>query len=233
MNLSNRRWLATRRALRRLPWLHVASVRVLRWIFGDYEERFSAALIEELRYGDCFWDVGANLGDYTASASEKVGALGSVIAIEPSPACAHELRAVAASAGNVHVVEAALSDFDGEASFSIADGDYAVSNRLTDASSTGEASLVARVTTGDSLARGGVRLPNVIKIDVEGYELEVLRGMRSTLMSEAVRAVFLEVHFGQLDARGMPDASALAMSALQSAGFSIRWVDASHAVARR
>ncbi|NEQ84963.1 MAG: FkbM family methyltransferase [Moorea sp. SIO2I5] len=41
--------------------------------------------------------------------------------------------------------------------------------------------------------------PNILKIDVEGFEIEVLKGMQTVLASSTLRAVFIEVHFKLLE----------------------------------
>ncbi len=91
-----------------------------------------------------------------------------------------------------------------------------------------------KVTTGDQLiAFKKVSPPNVIKIDVEGFELEVLQVLEHTLRSPQCRAVFVEVHFGILDRRGDRYAPLKVASLLQGAGHRTRWVDASHIAAER
>ena len=86
------------------------------------------------------------------------------------------------------------------------------------------------VIPGDSLV--DLPLPNVVKIDVEGYEPEVIRGMANTL--RCVRAAFVEIHFAILEGRGMPQAPAEIVQSLRTLGFTtIRWVDASHIMALR
>lgn len=70
--------------------------------------------------------------------------------------------------------------------------------------------------------------PTAIKIDVEGFELNVLKGMSRTLNSESLKAVFLEVHFQELAEMGLRDAPREIVRVLSNAGFSIRWTDSSH-----
>ena len=69
--------------------------------------------------------------------------------------------------------------------------------------------------------------PTVVKIDVEGLEGEVIRGMHRIL--GGVRALFVEIHFQILDARGMRQTPAALVKELRGLGFSrIEWPDASH-----
>jgi Methyltransferase FkbM domain len=59
---------------------------------------------------------------------------------------------------------------------------------------------------GASPIESGTKSPNAIKMDVEGYELEMLEGFGPTLASRAPRVVGVEVHFGILRDRGMQNA---------------------------
>jgi Methyltransferase FkbM domain len=93
-----------------------------------------------------------------------------------------------------------------------------------------EAGLVeVGIMRADDLIRNQrVRPPTVIKIDVEGYELEVLRGFGDLLESKDLLAVFIEVHFRLLHERGLDNAPDEISSRLIRAGFKVRWLDLSH-----
>lgn len=97
-----------------------------------------------------------------------------------------------------------------------------------------ENGVSVRISTGDGLVeQGDVPIPSVVKIDTEGFELDVLRGMTDLLGKPEVRAVFVEVHFGLLCERGQPKAPADIERLLKLAGFATRWVDPSHIAAER
>jgi hypothetical protein len=78
-----------------------------------------------------------------------------------------------------------------------------------------------------------VDVPNVVKIDVEGFELEVLSGMKQILANRALKAVGIEVHFKLLQERGLTRAPRQMESLLQEAGFLCSWPDSSHIFAVR
>lgn len=217
--------------MRRWPRLHRAVGRLVTLLQGKYEDRFFLALQRELRLGDCLWDVGANVGEYVARLSPVVGTAGHVVAIEPAPECVRRLKALASALPNVTVIATAMSDQDGEAQLSVADGPTAVSNKLRFPSDPD--TVTVAVNRGDTLVDTGVTAPNVLKIDVEGFEQEVLRGLPRTLADPSLRAVFLEMHFSQLDARGLPDAARAIVETLRRAAFKVQWVDPSHLIARR
>lgn len=159
-------------------------------------ECFSKAL----RPGDVVFDVGAYVGPYTLLASRVVGPSGHVYAFEPDPVARSLLeRNVGVNqALNVSVLPYAVGACDGWGSLAYGVlGDSAT--RITaadDAGSTG----VAIVSLRTFCRQRNVR-PDVIKIDVEGGEVDVL--VRPALDDVAgARCVFVELHERELQARG-------------------------------
>ena len=73
-----------------------------------------------------------------------------------------------------------------------------------------------------------------MKIDVEGFEYEVISGMQTTLNAAQCRAVFCELHFEVLEKRGLRQNPARIVKRLRSLGFAkVRWLDASHISAHK
>lgn len=145
---------------------------------GDYEI-MTANLIEAiLRPGDTFFDVGANIGFFSLLAARCVGAHGCVRAFEPLPDVRERLLRNIAMNGftNVHVGEEALCNTTGTAHFHRGPkGNHGMSSLRCMAGSV--QSIEVRTDRLDTIIEpeGRVRLA---KIDVEGAEMEVLRGMR-------------------------------------------------------
>jgi FkbM family methyltransferase len=205
---TNARSVARRLGL--VPMLH--RVRSL-WHAG-YEDSFSHALLSEIKPTDCVWDVGANVGYY----SERIASLAAqVVAFEPVPQIFSKLSKL--SLPNTTFVNLALADSEGVLPMSIS-GD---SSSL--AITVGKIAEV-RVGRGDDL---DLPQPNVVKIDVEGFELEAISGMQKRLRADECRALFCEVHFEVLEKRGLRQGPATLIKQLHSLGFSkIQWLDASH-----
>ena len=228
--------IAARSKLRRHPRMQRTVVRLLSLgrSADMYEHNFREAMLSCIRPGDCVWDVGANVGFYSELFALAVGPSGMVISFEPSPACVSlledRLRDRAAGA-SWEVVRLALSDSDGDAWLSLGDGDTAPSNHL--ASRDDACAVRVKTARGDSVLAGGRRAPAVIKIDVEGFEGEVLDGMKAVLGLPSLRAVCLEVHFAALSERGRPSEPDRITRLLQSEGFTLKWVDMSHVIACR
>jgi FkbM family methyltransferase len=156
------------------------------FLTGDYETGTLYFMEQVLRPGDIFIDAGANLGLMTIHASHLVGKQGAVVAFEPSPVICRRLRQnlILNSCDNVEVHEIALGD----------------ERRMTTLyedprANIGQASLIRTPGTVPLTEVSVHRLDDciqpihrprirLIKIDVEGYELPVLRGARELLTTE-------------------------------------------------
>jgi FkbM family methyltransferase len=206
---------------------HIANLRSQK----SYEQAFDDELFSTLKAGDVVWDVGANVGYYTKRFAEAVGPDGHVVAFEPFPATSERLRANMQGIPNYSLQTLALGGEAGEVTMLQGKDDLGATSRIVTQAENG---VAIRIATGDGLLEGGdIQMPTVLKIDTEGYELDVLRGMATLLASPIVRAVFVEVHFGLLTERGQPKAPAMIENLLKKAGFKIRWVDPSHIAAAR
>jgi FkbM family methyltransferase len=159
--------------------------------FGLVDKEQTAAVCRELRSGQTFFDLGANVGYYSILASRLVGSGGSVVAFEPvvrNVAFLHQ-HLMLNRAENVHVLPFAVSATTGLSSFS--PGESNAMGKL----GTGDM-LVATVTL-DEIARILNQVPDVIKIDVEGAEMEVFRGAKR-ILEERRPKIFLSTHSDEL-----------------------------------
>jgi FkbM family methyltransferase len=209
---------------------------------NSYEVKFHHEISAELRQGDVVWDVGANLGFYTRMFAERTGGSGRVVAFEPVPATYDELCRQTRDYPWVQNEQIALSDFDGSSRMLVPKLDTVGHLESLDTvghleSFVGEATtgigVDVRVMCGDSYRATSGMTPNLLKIDVEGFEEEVLAGMKSLLAAPELRAVFLEMHFEILESRGSSDAPMRIDKLLRSKGLTPRWVDGSHIAAKR
>ena len=138
-----------------------------------------------LMRGECAFDIGANQGHYTRCMLERVGPKGTVDAFEPNPEMAAVLRS-AVAAPNVKVHQCAVSEaITPHKEFFVdrREGMQAVAssfNRLDGLDGLTQPIQVETITIDHFCALHGVK-PKLIKIDVEGHELEVLRGAVDTI----------------------------------------------------
>lgn len=122
--------------------------------------------------GRDFLDIGAHIGYYSIYLSPLVRR---AYAFEPDPRNIEDLRANARLAGNVEVVEAAVSSRDGSAQLHLGQGS-AVSS-LEGAGADGDGAEVKTVTIDSFVASRPDIDVGLVKTDVEGHDLEALRGM--------------------------------------------------------
>jgi FkbM family methyltransferase len=199
----------------------------------SYEEKFHQEICAELRQGDLIWDVGANVGFYTKIFAERTGDSGRVFAFEPVPATFETLCRETKDYPWVQNEQIALGDFEGSGRMLVRESSTVGHLQRFDGEETTGVSVDVPVMCGDSYrARSGIT-PNVLKIDVEGFEEEVLAGMKSLLAAPELRVVFLEVHFETLEKRGRSEAPLRIEKLLRHKGLAPKWVDGSHIAARR
>jgi FkbM family methyltransferase len=167
---------------------------------GVYEPEQTAWARECLSPGDRFVDVGANFGWYTALASTIVGPAGSVFAFEPSPIAADAIdntitenqlknvtlvrSAVGAKSGNLHIYMPVNSAVHSPSAF------------FSDPAFIPLKVPLISLDRYEPISHGpAIKL---IKIDVEGYEPDVIAGMHQLVRQGTVKNIFLEFNSGWL-----------------------------------
>lgn len=180
-----------------------ARYRQLSWNPEEYRA-FRAAV----RPGSVVLDVGANVGSYTLLFAMWAGATGRVFAFEPAPEARDGLRmhvALNGLAARVEIVAAAAAATVGTARFRI-DGASGANAIAADPHAAAPGDIDVETTTIDAFCERHRTRPDVVKIDVEGAELDVLTGARQVLAQPDLQA-FLEFHPSVWAARGVtPDA---------------------------
>ena len=201
-----------------------------------YEDKFGTALLELVKVGDCVWDIGANIGFYTSRFSECVGSEGMVIAFEPVPACFIALKERVKNIPTIQTVNVAMGAKDGEVLMELENEDLAATHRVVSLSiqPAGTKTCTVEERSAVSIIEEHPEwFPNVIKIDVEGYEGLVFDGLDAFLKDSRLRCLGIEVHFRLLEERGERDRPWLIEQSLKHNGFKIRWTDSSHLIALR
>jgi FkbM family methyltransferase len=168
-----------------------AAHRHLTWNALEYD-----AFRQDVHPGDTVLDVGANLGAYTLLFGQWVGASGRVHAFEPAPAArAGLVRHVGLNGldARVSVWADAMGHADGTAVF-VAEGARG-DNRLCGTGPAPRGALEIGLTSIDMFCRRESCQPSLIKVDVEGAELDVLRGARATVAARGpALALYVEMH---------------------------------------
>ena len=201
----------------------------------DYEKEVERFIHLAVRQSDVVWDVGANRGLYTKMLATLVGKDGLVVAIEPEAKNIAHLASAVWPLANVTLVNAALTDHDGEITLYVNDSDpTGRTHSLTTAGSAIAKAQKVPCYSGDSLIKRRVApQPTFIKIDVEGSEERVLAGLVQTMESPALRGILVEVHFAALEQQGDAYAPVKIEKLLRSKNFAVKWLGRSHIAATR
>jgi FkbM family methyltransferase len=162
---------------------------------GRYYQQEICRLFEAmLRAGDQYLDIGANIGMTTLLAARLIGATGIGLVFEPNP------RAFARLAEHVRINRLtritafpdAVSSEESIAQLVVARGNSGLGSLAPAADCAGESFEVKTVTQNLMVDRLNPRESTFIKIDVEGYEVNVLRGI-SEILSWPEVAVVAEI----------------------------------------
>jgi FkbM family methyltransferase len=152
---------------------------------GVWEPYESSLILNLLRPGDVFVDVGANIGYFSLLAATVVGSSGQVFAFEPDPGN-FELMLASLQyndlASTVQAVQAALAEEDGEASLYLSDdnlGDHKIY-----APSQQRPSLAIKLLQGSRYLQSRVQHIDLIKVDTQGAEYRVMQGLMPLLQGQ-------------------------------------------------
>ncbi|TPJ40601.1 FkbM family methyltransferase [Mesorhizobium sp. B2-7-1] len=151
---------------------------------GTYELPVQEAIVSNLMPGDVFYDIGANIGFFSLIAARRVGPVGQVYSYEPVPRNAAAITRSCEANGlvGVHVFAEAVGAETGRAELFLARhlGGATLAAVSTPPDMNGRIE-VEMTTLDDSIAMHGLRPPTLVKVDVEGAEVDVFRGMAKTL----------------------------------------------------
>jgi FkbM family methyltransferase len=195
------RWqLASRLGLGAIALPFVSGTRLLatsgmagatgNWYCGLHEHDDMGFALHFLRASDCLLDIGANVGSYTVLAAGGVGAR--VVAVEPILGTFRALRAnvrLNDLDDRVTLLNIGLGAEEGTVRFT---HDLDSMNHALAPGEVVESAIDVAVVTLDSIAEPV--MPTFMKLDVEGYESQVLAGGRKTLRSETLRCLLIETN---------------------------------------
>lgn len=159
----------------------------------DSEIRLARFLINHLEPGDDFVDVGAHYGYFTMLSSKIVGDQGKVLSFEASPTTYKILQKNTASVININSLNLAVSDETADLAFYEFPNLYSEYNTLDVKQFQNETWFaqyqpkkinVKSIILDDYLSIKDVK-PKIIKIDVEGAELKVIKGLKHYLSQHA------------------------------------------------
>lgn len=188
------------------------------YFFGDLDSKVTWLCEALLRPGDTAVDIGANLGAVTLAMGKRVGVRGQVVAFEPIPRTASFLqRSIAANSSlPITLIPSAVGDSDGYVTMHIS-LDHSGRSSVVRGGDDAQKVLVPAVEASGALTSlGPIRL---VKIDVEGYEPFVLRGMRRVLRENPPAFILFEC---QADPTQTMRHESVRL--LQEHGYQIMWI---------
>ncbi|WP_135305889.1 FkbM family methyltransferase [Haloarcula amylovorans] len=164
------------------------------------ERHVLRAFLDALDGDETVWDVGACVGTYACFAIRRGD---HVVAFEPEPTNRERLRQnlrANAPAERWTVTPIALGREHATASLRSETTELGGGHHYVTPERSVESGIEVQTVSGDELVERGVPAPDVLKIDVQGAELDVLDGLTETL--NGVETVFVEVHERKCDRYG-------------------------------
>lgn len=163
---------------------------------GIYEPDKTQTICDLLKPGQTFIDVGGNKGDFSLLAAKIIGDNGRVLTFEPEPENCHwfEKSIKLNSYDSIQLFNLALSDSNGKAQLYL--GEKSGWHSLISAQgNTDNSTIEVEKRTLDSiLDENDIHQVDMMKIDVEGAEMEVLNGAKQTLDNNSDLILLLDLH---------------------------------------
>ncbi len=196
-------------------------------LLDGYSDREHAGLLYAfLKPGMTYFDIGANFGQFSLVAGQRVGPMGHVHAFEATSRMFTELDANVRLNAMVWVKpnHYAVCRSSQPMTMTLCTPGKEAFSSLGKPSLRSDAQIagtetVPGITLDDYCANHGITSIDLIKIDVEGAELEVIAGGHHTLRLPNVKTIVAE--FSDRNAKGMNSSTAQVRDALEAAGFNL------------
>ena len=190
---------------------------------GPYEHKFDDSIKLKTKTSRIFWDIGANQGIYT-SKFLKGPKCELVYAFEPNNSIAENLIEKYKDQKKLIVIEAAISNFSGSAFLSYGADSLQATTKLCE---NNEADATVKchrffelITTMDK--------PDLVKIDVEGSEVEILEDLCLCYQLLRGSTIFIEIHFSIIQSQNKDKSLSKSLNELKRCSVEFEWLDSSH-----
>lgn len=193
----------------------------------DPEKNIKKVFLNNIKKGDTIIDAGANIGEFSIIAAKKIGTDGNLISIEPLKETAEWLQKnlLLNNFHNYVVLESAvgrktevrtLFKKNESAGMGLLDP-------VIDGEKLVESSKINVKTVDDILSSRKINQVNMLKIDVEGFEYDVLLGCKKSFEDKKIEKIICEIHLGYLSEKGIDEN--LIYSLLEKNGFNISTIE--------
>ena len=175
--------------------------------YGTYEKSESKIMEEEIKVGNIVVDVGANIGLHTLNMARIVGNTGQVFAFEPDPSNFKilEKNVKVNNYQNIILEQKAVGDKHGRTT--LYQSDNPGNHRLFPLTKQAKGQIQVELTSLDKYFTDSnlANKINFIKIDVEGFEFSVLKGMKNILKNnKKIKILFENMQINTIQAGFTP-----------------------------
>ena len=185
--------------------LRVTSPAEISRLTSCQKEPKTVEWLETFKEDDIFFDVGANVGAYSLIAATKLGSKGKVYAFEPAaPSFSSLVVNVLANKLVAKIVALPVAFGAKEQLLFVGLKSLEPGQSASVVGGVSEFAQPFAIIAMDAfIERYGIPCPTKVKIDVDGSELEVIKGMRKTLANPVLTEVLIEVNDGKVQERFM------------------------------
>jgi FkbM family methyltransferase len=164
--------------------LHISTSSYIEWKIlaeGNYESATGKLINLSLQPGEVAMDIGANIGVHTLRMAKSVGPNGKVLSCEPMPHLQSKLKknvVLNKLDTIVSIIPKAVSDFEGKTRMKGLPENFNQGTGRMDENGD----IETEVITGDKLLEGlNLNRLDLVKIDIEGYEMKAINGLKNSL----------------------------------------------------
>jgi FkbM family methyltransferase len=179
-------------------------LRYARYYENNYESETFKFFEKNIRPDQTILDIGAHIGLYSVFFSKKVGNAGKVICFEPTPGTFSILKQTAElnALTNCILVNAAVAEKSGILKFNLTseDGEGSNANSLVRTERSVSSTDVKVYSIDDYRREQKIKI-DILKIDVEGYELNALKGAKETFQNDKPTGI-LALHPASIEQLG-------------------------------
>ncbi|OUL19784.1 hypothetical protein BV378_31700 [Nostoc sp. RF31YmG] len=193
-------------------------------VFEELETNIFSSLLQE---GMTVFDIGANVGYYTLIAASKIGRHGRVYAFEPDRDNFNILQKniILNKHSNVELLEYAVSDDNCDLALSLSSDNKGDHRTYKNNSFNKERTYyTVKAIQLDSYFEGQNVYPNLIKMDIQGFEYFALKGMKNLIIKNSNILLLTEFWPYGLKASGL-ESPVLFYNQLEELGFEIFKID--------